>query len=53
MSTVVNARFYNVYYQWFGCGVDLHHGMARSRFSEELFMKESHVKHSPEVDRYK
>ncbi len=51
-SAVLNASFYNVYYQWFGPGVRLHLGMTRNRFLE-LSVKDLHVKDRPKADRYK
>lgn len=51
-SAVLNASFYNVYYQWFGPGVGLHLGMARNHFLE-LSIKDLHVKDRPKSDRYK
>lgn len=38
-SAVLNASFYNVYYQWFGPGVRLHLGMAKNRFLEPSIKK--------------
>lgn len=52
ISAVLNASFYNIYYQRFGLGVSLFLGTAGIHFLE-LPIKDLHVKDGPKVDRYK